>query len=68
MTNAAQRGPLTAQPTCRLRERPRNTGSKLWSLEITHASRLRRRLADAGVDGLLRNIWGIGYRLVDPIE
>jgi hypothetical protein len=34
----------------------------------SHASRLRRRLADAGADGLLRNIWGIGYRLMDPIE
>jgi DNA-binding response OmpR family regulator len=34
----------------------------------SHASRLRRRLADAGADGLLRNIWGIGYRFMDPIE
>ena len=34
----------------------------------SHASRLRRRLADAGADGLLRNIWGVGYRLSDPIE
>jgi two-component system response regulator MprA len=34
----------------------------------SHASRLRRRLADAGADGLLRNVWGIGYRLMDPIE
>jgi DNA-binding response OmpR family regulator len=34
----------------------------------SHASRLRRRLADACADGLLRNIWGVGYRLADPIE
>ena len=34
----------------------------------SHASRLRRRLADAGADGLLRNVWGVGYRLADPIE
>jgi DNA-binding response OmpR family regulator len=34
----------------------------------SHASRLRRRLADAGADGLLRIVWGIGYRLMDPIE
>jgi DNA-binding response OmpR family regulator len=34
----------------------------------SHASRLRRRLADAGADGLLRNIWGVGYRLADPFE
>ncbi len=34
----------------------------------SHASRLRRRLADAGADGLLRNVWGVGFRLIDPIE
>ena len=34
----------------------------------SHASRLRRRLAEAGADGLVRNIWGVGYRLADPIE
>jgi len=34
----------------------------------SHASRLRRRLADAGAHGLLRNVWGVGFRLMDPIE
>jgi DNA-binding response OmpR family regulator len=34
----------------------------------SHASRLRRHLSDAGADGLVRNIWGVGYRLTDPIE
>jgi DNA-binding response OmpR family regulator len=34
----------------------------------SHASRLRRRLADAAADGLVRNVWGVGYRLTDPIE
>jgi DNA-binding response OmpR family regulator len=34
----------------------------------SHASRLRRRLAEAGADGLLHNIWGVGYRLADPLE
>ncbi|HTW97734.1 MAG TPA: hypothetical protein VMD59_03095 [Acidimicrobiales bacterium] len=50
--------------------RPSSTTIERYSLalEITHASRLRRRLADAGADGLLRNIWGVGYRLADPIE
>jgi DNA-binding response OmpR family regulator len=31
----------------------------------SHACRLRRRLADAGGKGLLRNIWGVGYALAD---
>jgi DNA-binding response OmpR family regulator len=31
----------------------------------SHACRLRRRLEDAGGEGLLRNIWGVGYRLID---
>lgn len=34
----------------------------------SHACRLRRRLCDAGAEGLLRNIWGVGYRLADPVE
>ena len=33
----------------------------------SHACRLRHRLADAGADGLLRNVWGVGFRLTDPI-
>jgi DNA-binding response OmpR family regulator len=31
----------------------------------SHACRLRRRLADTGGDGLLRTVWGVGYRLID---
>ncbi len=31
----------------------------------SHACRLRRRLADAGANGLLLKIWGVGYRLAD---
>lgn len=34
----------------------------------SHACRLRRRLVDAGGDRVLQAIWGVGYRLVDPIE
>jgi hypothetical protein len=59
---------LATQPTCRHRPSSTTTGPSSSALEITCASRLRRRLADAGADGLLRNIWGIGYRLMDPIE
>ena len=31
----------------------------------SHASRLRRKLWDAGAPGLIVNVWGVGYRLVD---
>jgi DNA-binding response OmpR family regulator len=31
----------------------------------SHACRLRRRLEDAGGEGLVRNVWGVGYRLID---
>ncbi|MGZ6670652.1 MAG: winged helix-turn-helix domain-containing protein, partial [Solirubrobacteraceae bacterium] len=34
----------------------------------SHVARLRRRLVDAGARGLLINVWGIGYRLIDPIQ
>jgi DNA-binding response OmpR family regulator len=30
----------------------------------SHASRLRRRLADAGGGGYVVNVWGVGYKLV----
>ncbi len=30
----------------------------------THASRLRRKLHEAGLEGWVRNIWGYGYRLL----
>jgi hypothetical protein len=68
MTGRDPHPALATQPTCR--QRPSSTTTEPYSLalEISHASRLRRRLADAGADGLLRNIWGIGYRLIDPIE
>jgi DNA-binding response OmpR family regulator len=31
----------------------------------SHASRLRRKLLDAGARGLVINVWGVGYRLID---
>jgi two-component system response regulator ResD len=31
----------------------------------SHASRLRRKLAEAGADGFVVNTWSVGYRLVD---
>ena len=30
----------------------------------SHASRLRRKLREAGADGLVENVWGVGYRLL----
>jgi hypothetical protein len=36
MTDAVQRGAFTAQPTCCLPQRPRITGLRLCSLEISH--------------------------------
>ena len=68
MSRRDQHPALATQPTCRQRPSSTTTEPHSPALEITHASRLRRRLADAGADGLLRNIWGVGYRLADPIE
>jgi DNA-binding response OmpR family regulator len=34
----------------------------------SHASRLRRKLAAAGLPGWVVNVWGVGYRLRDPPE
>jgi DNA-binding response OmpR family regulator len=36
----------------------------------SHASRLRRKLRDAGALGLVENVWGVGYRLTPevPVE
>lgn len=33
----------------------------------THASRLRRKLTAAGAEGLIVNLWGIGYKLSDRV-
>jgi DNA-binding response OmpR family regulator len=32
-----------------------------------HASRLRRKLKDAGGEALIVNVWGVGYRLIDGV-
>lgn len=32
----------------------------------SHASRLRRKLAAAGSGACVINIWGVGYRLLEP--
>ena len=29
----------------------------------SHASRVRRKLGDAGLDGWVVNVWGVGYKL-----
>jgi DNA-binding response OmpR family regulator len=33
----------------------------------SHASRVRRKLAAAGADGYVVNVWGVGYRLLDAV-
>jgi DNA-binding response OmpR family regulator len=33
----------------------------------SHAFRLRRKLCDGGEHGLVVNVWGVGYRLRDPV-
>jgi len=55
---------LDAQPTRRLRLRPPTADAKLQPLEISHARRLRRKLAGAGVR-LVLTAWGVGYRLLE---
>ena len=42
-------------------------GPRLGSLEITHASRLRRKRCGDGHDKLVVNVWGVGYRLIDGV-
>jgi len=66
MTDALKHGAFTAQPTCCLRQRPRITGPRLCSLEISHVHRLRRKLTAAGSDTQIESVWGIGYRLHPP--
>jgi DNA-binding response OmpR family regulator/HPt (histidine-containing phosphotransfer) domain-containing protein len=47
---------------------------RLWSLEEapgaetirTHIKRLRHKLKQAGVDGMIENVYGMGYRLTPP--
>jgi hypothetical protein len=56
----------TPQPTCRRRPSSTTTESYSLALEISHASRLRRKLCGDGHDKLVVNVWGVGYRLCDP--
>jgi hypothetical protein len=53
-----------AQPTCRQRPASTTTLPNPATLEISHAARLRARLQIGG-DRFVRNVWGVGYRLVD---
>lgn len=34
----------------------------------SHACRLRSKLAAAGGDGMVENVWGVGYRLTDTVS
>jgi hypothetical protein len=54
------------QPTCRQRPAPTTTEPNSSALEISHASRLRRKLEAAGPGRrLVLAVWGVGYRLCD---
>jgi DNA-binding response OmpR family regulator len=33
----------------------------------SHASRLRKKLTEAGAAGFVINVWGVGYRLIDGV-
>jgi hypothetical protein len=56
----------TAQPTCCRQPSATTTESYSLALEITHAFRLRRKLAAAEPGrALVINVWGVGYRLCD---
>jgi hypothetical protein len=65
MRSQASRGVLTALPTCRLRPYPTTTAPHSRALEITHASRLRRKLCGERHERLIVNVWGVGFRLID---
>jgi len=56
---------LVAQPTCRQRPASTTTAPNSSALEISHAYRLRRKLAAASSESLVQTVWGIGYRLMD---
>lgn len=60
-------GLVTAYPTCWLRQRPTNGPRDGSSLEISHACRLRAKLANP-THKLIVNVWGVGYRLLDEPE
>jgi hypothetical protein len=66
MTRRRSHQILATQPTCR--RRPSTTTCRLNTgpLEITHACRLRRKLAEHGARAVV-NVWGIGYRLA-PLD
>jgi len=57
---------LATQPTCRQRPSSTATEPGPLALEISHAVRLRMKLAAAGAGRrLVINVWSIGYRLID---
>jgi DNA-binding response OmpR family regulator len=66
MSCHAGRAGQTAQTTCCRRPSSTTTESYARALEITHAFRLRHKLAAASPGPkLVINVWGVGYRLCD---
>ena len=52
------------EPDVPVREPPRSASARTRTVD-SHASRLRRKLAAlGGGEGLVVNVWGIGYRLL----
>jgi len=67
MKGARRRSSATPQPTCRQWPASALTAPMADPLEISTASRLRRKLAAAEPDRrLVLNVSGVGYRLADP--
>jgi len=66
MSAHASRALPTAQPTCGLRRRPTSTEQRSRALEISHASRLRTKLAGAD-QPLVLSVRGVGYRLLPAV-
>lgn len=64
MTRRRSHPGQATQPTCRWRLSPTTSRPKTDPLEITHACRLRRKLAEHGARAVV-NVWGVGYRLSD---
>jgi DNA-binding response OmpR family regulator len=64
MSYHAGRDGHTAQTTCRLRRSATAITVHSLALKISHACRLRAKLAGAG-QPIVLTVWGVGYRLLE---